>query len=106
MPTGDPEYGPPGRPRPPDDAPSHPQPGGATATWVSPEDEEAMRLVAARLKSAHPEADPATVDALVVGAYDELRDAKVRTFVPILTERRARALLAPPPSDTRPVPES
>ncbi|MFD8785893.1 three-helix bundle dimerization domain-containing protein [Kitasatospora sp. NPDC059599] len=76
-----------------------------TTTWVSPEDEEAMRLVAARLKPARPEADPATVDALVVGAYDELRDARVRTFVPILTERRAGALLAMPPSDSRPSPE-
>ncbi|MER7752026.1 hypothetical protein [Kitasatospora sp. NPDC097643] len=75
-------------------------------TWVSPEDEVAMRLVAARLKASHPEADAATVDALVVGAYDELRDAKVRTFVPILTERRARARLELPPSDTRPAPES
>ncbi|AUY53443.1 hypothetical protein [Streptomyces sp. CB01881] len=75
-------------------------------TWVWPEDEEAMRLVATRLKSAHPGADPATVEALVAGAYDELRDAKVRTFIPILTERRVRALLAMPPPDNRPTPES
>ncbi|GAB7184664.1 hypothetical protein ATKI12_4495 [Kitasatospora sp. Ki12] len=76
----------------------------ATVTWASPEDAEAMRLVATRLKSAHPAADPATVDALVAGAYAELRDAKVRAFIPILTERRARALLELPPPDTRPGP--
>ncbi|WP_354644710.1 three-helix bundle dimerization domain-containing protein [Kitasatospora camelliae] len=57
-------------------------------------------------ESAHPAADPATVDALVAGAYDELRDANVRTFIPILAERRARAQLAVQPPNTRPAPES
>ncbi|MQS17166.1 hypothetical protein F7Q99_34540 [Streptomyces kaniharaensis] len=75
-------------------------------TWVSPEDEVAMRLAAARLKASHPEADAAIVDTLVVGAYDELRDAKVRTFVPFLTERRARPRLELPSPDARPAPES
>ncbi|MFI6444576.1 three-helix bundle dimerization domain-containing protein [Kitasatospora sp. NPDC050543] len=106
MTTGDPAPEAPGRLWPSDDALGGPQPDGASPTWASPEDEEAMRLVTARLRSAHPGADPATVDALVAGAYDELRDAKVRTFIPILTERRARALLAMPPPGTRPAPES
>ncbi|MFJ1707475.1 three-helix bundle dimerization domain-containing protein [Kitasatospora sp. NPDC088346] len=73
--------------------------GTGTGTWATPEDAEAMGIVAARLKRAHPAADPATVDALVASAYEELRDAKVRTFIPILAERRAKALLTLPPPD-------
>ncbi|MFI7360199.1 three-helix bundle dimerization domain-containing protein [Streptomyces avidinii] len=65
-----------------------------------------MRLVAARLKSAHPEADPVTVDALVEIAYEELRHAKIRAFLPSLAERRAKALLVVSPPDIRPAPES
>ncbi|GAA2745948.1 three-helix bundle dimerization domain-containing protein [Kitasatospora cinereorecta] len=79
---------------------------GESTAWASQEDEEAMGLVAARLKSAHPGADPATVDALVGRAYDELRDARVRAFIPVLVERRARALLAASPPDTRPAPSA
>ncbi|MFG2819937.1 three-helix bundle dimerization domain-containing protein [Kitasatospora sp. NPDC048365] len=91
-----------GRPRPSDGGSGPLRVGGESVDWASPEDEEAMGLVAARLRSTHPGADPATVDALVVRAYDELRDAKVRTFIPILAERRVRSLLAASPPDTRP----
>jgi hypothetical protein len=105
---GDPAPEPPGRPRPPDATPSPSPQDGQAKAWASSEsgEEEAMRLVAERLKSAHPAADRATVDALVASAYDELRDAKVRTFVPILAERRVKALLTMAPPDTRPAAES
>lgn len=103
--TGDPAPAPAGRPQPSDGTPWPSPVDGESETRAPSGDEEAMRLVAARLKSAHPAADPAAVDALVASAYDELRDAKVRTFIPILAERRAKALLTMPPPDTHPAPE-
>ncbi|MFJ8741487.1 three-helix bundle dimerization domain-containing protein [Embleya sp. NPDC127516] len=59
------------------------------------QDEQAtVRHAAARLKCAFPSVDPATVDALVEAAQDALREAPIRTYVPILVERRARTMLA------------
>lgn len=55
----------------------------------------AIRNVAARLTAACPWADAATVEATVRTAYAAFREARVRTYVPILVERRTRKLLSP-----------
>ncbi|MEU9081431.1 three-helix bundle dimerization domain-containing protein [Streptomyces sp. NPDC048357] len=60
------------------------------------EDALAIRHVAERLMEAHPQLDAGLVRASVQTAYDELRYARVRTYLPVLMERRARDLL---PSD-------
>ncbi|MER6319524.1 hypothetical protein ABT237_38110 [Streptomyces sp. NPDC001581] len=60
------------------------------------EDALAIRNVAERLMEAHPQLDAGLVRASVQTAYDELRYARVRTYLPVLMERRARDLL---PSD-------
>ncbi|SMF71977.1 three-helix bundle dimerization domain-containing protein [Streptomyces sp. Amel2xC10] len=54
---------------------------------------DAVRDVAGRLLLAYDFLDTATVEAAVRDAYEVFRDARVRAFVPILTERRARATL-------------
>ncbi|MEU9126979.1 hypothetical protein AB0D08_02485 [Kitasatospora sp. NPDC048540] len=81
--------------------PSLPGDGGAAgpaeAAGATPEERDAVQLVATRLKRAHPTADPSRVDAVVATAYGELSDARVRTFIPILVERRALTLLTTPP---------
>ncbi|MFI1386277.1 three-helix bundle dimerization domain-containing protein [Embleya sp. NPDC020886] len=73
------------------------------------DEQAAVRHAAARLKSAFPSVDPATVDAHVEAAHDALSDARIRTYVPILVERRARTMIkdggtppAPPPADPEP----
>ncbi|MFE0379871.1 three-helix bundle dimerization domain-containing protein [Streptomyces inhibens] len=48
----------------------------------------------ARLKAAFPMAAPATVEELVGAASQELSHARVRTYIAILVERRARKALA------------
>ncbi|WP_406404481.1 hypothetical protein OH805_34980 [Streptomyces sp. NBC_00879] len=53
----------------------------------------AIQNVAARLMAAYPQADAATVEATVGTAYGSFRQARVRAFVPILVERRARTVL-------------
>ncbi len=69
-------------------------------------DQEAVDRLAGRLTAAHPLVAPATVAALVATAYQELRAARIRTFVPVLVERRVRALLrAAARPDAPPVPE-
>ncbi|MFD9369978.1 three-helix bundle dimerization domain-containing protein [Streptomyces sp. NPDC060020] len=55
-----------------------------------------IRHVAERLMKAHPELDADLVESSVRTAYEELRYARVRTYLPILMERRAKDLL---PSD-------
>lgn len=60
------------------------------------EDALTIRHVAERLMTAHPELDADLVERSVRTAYDELRYARVRTYLPILMERRAKDLL---PSD-------
>ncbi|MEU0784095.1 hypothetical protein ABZ341_21255 [Streptomyces sp. NPDC006173] len=47
-----------------------------------------------RLKAAHPTIEASVVDDTVTAAHDAFRQAKIRTYVPILVERRARGLLA------------
>lgn len=76
---------------------------------VRQDEQAAVRHVVARLKCAFPSVDPATVDALVEAAQDALSDAPIRTYVPILVERRAKTMLAdggtppaPLPPDTEP----
>ncbi|MEU0430149.1 hypothetical protein ABZ153_00580 [Streptomyces sp. NPDC006290] len=53
----------------------------------------ALLRLAARLKTAYPSVDPSVVDEVVATARGSFRQAKVRTYVPILVERRVRALL-------------
>ncbi|MFE9928407.1 three-helix bundle dimerization domain-containing protein [Streptomyces sp. NPDC005533] len=66
---------------------------------ADPEDALAIRHVAERLMEAHPQLDTGLIRASVQTAYDELRYARVRTYLPVLMERRARDLL---PSDEPP----
>ncbi|MFF1518943.1 three-helix bundle dimerization domain-containing protein [Streptomyces sp. NPDC058305] len=59
------------------------------------QDERATLVqLATRLKAAHPTIEASVVDATVTAAHDAFRQAKIRTYVPILVERRARTLLA------------
>ncbi|WP_351226823.1 hypothetical protein [Streptomyces sp. NPDC002133] len=53
----------------------------------------AIRKVAARLRVAYPWVDVAIVEAAVGTAYGSFSQARVRTYVPILVERRARAVI-------------
>ncbi|MFD7916872.1 three-helix bundle dimerization domain-containing protein [Streptomyces sp. NPDC059752] len=62
------------------------------------EDAHVIRLVAERLTKAHPHLDAEPVWGSVQTAYDELRYARVRTYLPVLMKRRAKDLL---PSDER-----
>ncbi|MCX5015093.1 hypothetical protein OG765_29640 [Streptomyces sp. NBC_00555] len=63
---------------------------------AEPEDALTIRHVAERLIKAHPEVDAEVVEDSVRTAYEELRYARVRTYLPVLMERRAKDLL---PSD-------
>ncbi len=60
------------------------------------EDALTIRHVTERLMKAHPQLDVGLVQSSVQTAYDELRYARVRTYLPVLMERRASDLL---PSD-------
>ncbi|MFJ6836099.1 three-helix bundle dimerization domain-containing protein [Streptomyces sp. NPDC091209] len=57
--------------------------------------DEAVALLhlATRLKAAYPSVAPSVVDDVVATARGSFQQAKVRTYVPILVERRVRALL-------------
>ncbi|MEV6395455.1 hypothetical protein AB0M39_11855 [Streptomyces sp. NPDC051907] len=57
------------------------------------DDALAIRQVAERLMKAHPQLDAALVESSVKTAYEELRYARVRTYLPVLMERRAKDLL-------------
>ncbi|MFD7917483.1 three-helix bundle dimerization domain-containing protein [Streptomyces sp. NPDC059752] len=59
------------------------------------EDALTIRHVAERLMKAHPQLDARLVQSSVQTAYEELRYARVRTYLPILMERRAKDLLPP-----------
>ncbi|QFR02062.1 hypothetical protein F9278_44510 [Streptomyces phaeolivaceus] len=52
-----------------------------------------IRNMAVRLSAAYPSVDRATVEATVRTAYDSFHLARVRAYVPILVERRARRAL-------------
>lgn len=53
----------------------------------------AVHDMVTRLRAAWPAVDEATVEAAVRSAYDSFRRARVRTYLPILAERRARRAL-------------
>lgn len=53
----------------------------------------ALVHLATRLKAAHPTIEASVVDTTVTAAHDAFRQAKIRTYLPILVERRARNLL-------------
>ncbi len=61
-----------------------------------PSEDEALtiRQVAERLVKAHPQLDVGLVRDSVQTAFEELRYARVRTYLPVLMERRARDLLS------------
>lgn len=63
-----------------------------------PESEDALTIrdVTERLMKAHPRLNAGLVQRSVQTAYEELRYARVRTYLPVLMERRAKDLL---PSD-------
>ncbi|MEU8793127.1 three-helix bundle dimerization domain-containing protein [Streptomyces sp. NPDC048643] len=100
------ESEPPAKTRPADDPgpPSTPQ----ASTDVSPaaghaadpgpgagrqDEKSALLHLATRLKADHPTIEASVVDDTVTAAHDAFRQAKIRTYVPILVERRARNLL-------------
>lgn len=58
------------------------------------EDALTIRDVAERLMKARPHLDAALVHGAVRTAHEELRYARVRTYLPILMERRAKGLLS------------
>ncbi|MFI7355719.1 three-helix bundle dimerization domain-containing protein [Streptomyces avidinii] len=72
------------------------EPGAPEPAEAQPTAEElaSVRDTVLRLRAAYPAADPATVEAAVTAAYDSFRGARVRTYVPILAERRSRKALA------------
>ncbi|MCY0946111.1 three-helix bundle dimerization domain-containing protein [Streptomyces antarcticus] len=57
------------------------------------EDASMVRHVAERLLKTHPALGTEAVDGAVQTAYDEFRYARVRTYLPVLLERRAGDLL-------------
>ncbi|MFI1650321.1 three-helix bundle dimerization domain-containing protein [Streptomyces avidinii] len=57
------------------------------------EDALAIRHVTERLTKAHPQLNAGLVHRSVQTAYEELRYARVRTYLPVLMERRAKDLL-------------
>ncbi|WP_143676335.1 three-helix bundle dimerization domain-containing protein [Streptomyces sp. TLI_146] len=60
---------------------------------MDPDDGLAVRTVAERLMRAYPQLDAAVVRSSVRTAYEGFRYARVRTYLPVLMERRARDLL-------------
>ncbi|MEU2832117.1 hypothetical protein ABZ667_26130 [Streptomyces lavendulae] len=53
-----------------------------------------IRQVAERLIKSHPALDVGLVQKSVQTAYEELRYARVRSYLPVLMERRAKDLLS------------
>lgn len=60
---------------------------------ASPEEILAVRDMVTRLMSTWPSVAEAVIEATVRSAYDSFRQARVRAYVPILVERRARKVL-------------
>ncbi|MFE3826703.1 three-helix bundle dimerization domain-containing protein [Streptomyces sp. NPDC059092] len=84
--------------------PGAPEPGAPADSGPgphSPAEQAALRRVTERLKASFPAVDSDTVDALVRTAHEALRHAKVRAYVPVLVERRARIALAVIAAETR-----
>ncbi|WP_405915197.1 three-helix bundle dimerization domain-containing protein [Streptomyces sp. NBC_00728] len=87
-----------GAPREAGRAPAPPAGTGSTAApaahpGVRQAETVALLRLAARLKAAYPSVDPSVVDQVVATARGSFQQAKVRTYVPILVERRVRLLL-------------
>ncbi|MCY0946112.1 three-helix bundle dimerization domain-containing protein [Streptomyces antarcticus] len=70
------------------------------------EDAAAIRHVAERLMKTHPGLDAGLVHSTVQTAYEELRYARVRTYLPVLMERRAKDLLPEERTEPRARPSS
>ncbi|WP_406835902.1 three-helix bundle dimerization domain-containing protein [Streptomyces sp. AHU1] len=79
-------------PAPPAD--TDPAEDPAAPEGVRQDEAVALHRLAVRLKAAYPSVEPSVVDQVVAAARGSFRQAKVRTYVPILVERRVRALLA------------
>lgn len=60
---------------------------------VRPGEDAALRHVTERLRQQFPELDADIVARTVHGRYDQLGDAPVRDFIPVLVERAAREQL-------------
>ncbi|MFE5809875.1 three-helix bundle dimerization domain-containing protein [Streptomyces sp. NPDC056491] len=63
------------------------------------EDDTVLTHVTQRLVSAYPGLAPRTVRGVVDTAYAEFRFARVRTYLPVLVERRAQDLLSASDTD-------
>ncbi|MFE2537012.1 three-helix bundle dimerization domain-containing protein [Streptomyces sp. NPDC059371] len=93
-------------------APAPPADALAAADPAAPEDVRhdeaaALRHLTARMKAAYPSVAPSVVDQVIATARGPFQQAKVRTYVPILVERRVRAQLAGLPGEgTAPAPAS
>ncbi|MGW1672322.1 three-helix bundle dimerization domain-containing protein [Streptomyces sp. NPDC002324] len=72
--------------RPPEPDPGPPTPGSSQDALV-------LRDIVARLSAVWPTVDEAVVEAAVRSAYEAFREARLRAYVPILAERRARKAL-------------
>lgn len=70
-------------------------PAAPQAAEPSARQDEAVALIrmAAGLKTAYPSVDAAIVDAAIATAHGTFQQAKIRTYVPILVERRVRYML-------------
>ncbi|WP_405182564.1 hypothetical protein OG225_16895 [Nocardia sp. NBC_01377] len=53
-----------------------------------------IQFIQERLTQRHPELPPGTIAAIVVRARDVFAEAKVRKFIPLLVERRAKIELS------------
>ncbi|MFJ3960952.1 three-helix bundle dimerization domain-containing protein [Streptomyces sp. NPDC090036] len=70
-----------------------PSPEDPVARPTAPDELASARPTVDRLRAAYPLIDAAVVEATVTAAYDWFREARVRAYVPILAERRARKAL-------------
>ncbi|MFG2135184.1 three-helix bundle dimerization domain-containing protein [Streptomyces sp. NPDC048751] len=61
---------------------------------IEPREEDAIRAVTERLKGTYTDTHtPDEVEAAVAAAHASFSDRRVRDFVPVLVERKARASL-------------
>ncbi|MGW2355624.1 three-helix bundle dimerization domain-containing protein [Streptomyces phaeofaciens] len=67
---------------------------------------DALQDVVGRLRLAYGSVDEATVEAAVLDAYEIFKEARIRAFVPILVERRARSALDAGPPTVPATPET
>ncbi|MFF9803179.1 three-helix bundle dimerization domain-containing protein [Streptomyces rochei] len=61
---------------------------------IDPREQEAIRTVTERLKSTYSDTrTPDEIEAAVAAAHASFSDRRVRDFVPVLVERKARTAL-------------